>query len=289
MIERITGKLSRSLGFSRDPWAFFFFAVLMTITGVAVLGPVLSLHAPDAQQISQALSPPSAEHWFGTDLLGRDLLARVLQGARFTLLIGIASTLFALILGTLTGSMAGYWGGWIDRLLLAVIDFFSIFPSLLMAILFSIVLGRGMTGILLSIGVVAWVQHARLVRAQVIQAREMSYVESAQALGLGPWRILLKHVLPNLKAVLIVSASAQIPSNILAESFLSFLGLGIQPPFASWGTLAAEGARALRTHPHLLFLPGGALFLTLLSVQYLGDWLTGRLTRRDQSTLTSRR
>lgn len=242
---------------------------------LAVAGPWLVPHAPDAQDITSRLQVPSASHWFGTDTLGRDLFSRILQGSRLTLAIGAASTLLALVIGTLSGAIAGYRGGMTDRVLVAVFDFFSIFPSLLLAILLSLILGRGVAGILLSIGVVAWVQHARLVRALVIQSKALPYVEAARSLGAGTPRILFGHILRNLWGPILVSATAQVPGNIMAESFLSFLGLGVQPPFASWGTLSAEGTRALRTHPHLVFFPAGALFLTLLAVQYLGDRTSG--------------
>jgi len=266
-----------------DSWTRIFLVFLVFLSLFSVFGPWLIPFAPDAQDLASRLEPPGPAHWLGTDALGRDLLARVAQGSRLTLLIGVASTLFALFLGTLTGAIAGYRGGRVDQALTAVFDFVSIFPSLLLAILLSLILGRGVTGILLSIGIVSWVQHARLVRAQVLQARSLPYVESARSIGAGSGQILFGHILPNLWGPIIISATAQIPANIMAESFLSFLGLGIAPPFASWGTLASEGARALRTHPHLLFLPGGVLFLTLLAVQYLGDSL------RDHWTDTLRR
>jgi oligopeptide transport system permease protein len=261
-----------------DPAAVFFCAFLGAVSLLAIFGDWIVPFAPDAQDIARKLELPSSEHWFGTDALGRDLLSRVIQGSRLSLLIGLASTVFAMVVGTATGAIAGFYGRWVDRVLTSVTDFFAIFPSLLLAILLSILLGRGTTGILLSIGIVAWVQHARLVRAQVIQARTFTYVESARSLGVKPMAILFRHILPNLWGPIIISASAQVPGNIMSESFLSFLGLGLQPPFASWGTLASEGTRVLRSHPHLLFLPATVLFLTLLATQYLGDWLRDHWT-----------
>ncbi|NDE18600.1 ABC transporter permease, partial [bacterium] len=159
----------------------FFASFLIVITLLAVAGDWMVPYAPDAQDIVRKLELPSADHWFGTDALGRDLLARVIQGSQLSLLIGLASTVFAMLIGTVTGALAGFFGGWVDRLLTSTTDFFSIFPSLLLAILLSLLLGRGAAGILLSIGIVAWVQHARLVRAQVIQARNFTYVESARS------------------------------------------------------------------------------------------------------------
>lgn len=263
---------------NRDPWVVFFCGFLIVITLMAVFGDWLVPYAPDAQDIARKLETPTSDHWFGTDALGRDLLARVIQGSKLSLLIGLASTVFAMLLGTATGAVAGFFGGWVDRLLTSTADFFAIFPSLLLSILLSLLLGRGATGILLSIGIVAWVQHARLVRAQVLQAGRFTYVESARSLGVKPMAILFRHILPNLWGPIVISATAQVPGNIMSESFLSFLGLGLQPPFASWGTLASEGTRVLRSHPHLLFLPATVLFLTLLATQYLGDWLRDYLT-----------
>lgn len=274
-----TGKANSWLSLLlRDRFATILFIALIASLLLAVLAPWVSPYDPDVQVIESRLLGPSAEHWLGTDSLGRDLATRLLFGARLSLSIGVATALFSLVLGTLTGALAGFFKGWTDRVITGFIDFFSIFPSLLLAILFSLLFGRGVFGIFLSIGIVAWVQHARLVRAQVLQAAEQPYVESARALGISDQRILWRHILPNLWGPILVSVSAQIPSNIMAESFLSFLGLGLQPPHASWGTLASEGTRALRSHPHLLIFPSLALFMVLLASQYLGDWLRDRVS-----------
>ncbi|MGZ3696635.1 MAG: ABC transporter permease, partial [Bdellovibrionota bacterium] len=175
------------------------------------------------------------------------------------------------------GGLAGYYGGWVDAVVMRVVDLFYIFPSLLLAILLMLLLGRGVTGIFLAIGITAWVTQARLVRAQILQAREFAYVESARALGVKNTRIILRHILPNLWGPIIVSLTMQIPTNIMAESFLSFIGLGLQPPFSSWGTLANEGFRAMKSFPHLIIYPGGVLFITMLAFNYLGDGLRDAL------------
>jgi oligopeptide transport system permease protein len=261
-----------------DKLASALLAALLLSIVLALIAPWIAPHDPSVQAIEYRLARPSSTYWLGTDSLGRDLFTRLLFGARLSLSIGIATALFSLVLGTITGALAGYYRGWTDRILTGFIDFFSIFPSLLLAILFSLLFGRGVFGIFLSIGIVAWVQHARLVRAQVMQASEQPYIEAARALGVSNFRILQQHLLPNLWGPILVSISAQIPSNIMAESFLSFLGLGLQPPHASWGTLASEGTRALRSHPHLLAFPSVALFLVLLASQYLGDWLRDRVS-----------
>jgi oligopeptide transport system permease protein len=255
---------------------------LVAIAGLTVLAPWLVPYHPNAQVISERLLAPSSTHWLGTDALGRDLWSRILFGGRSSVSVGLISAFFSLALGTFTGAVAGYYRGWVDRIVLAMIDYLSLFPSLLLAILFSLLFGRGLLGVIFSIGLVAWVQQARLVRTLVIQAQTEAYVEAARSLGLAPSHILFQHVLRNLWGPILVSVSAQVPTNIMSESFLSFLGLGLQPPLASWGTLAAEGARALRSHLGLLVFPSLALFLTLLACQYLGDWL------RDQLAVHSR-
>jgi oligopeptide transport system permease protein len=252
-------------------------AFLAVITVMAVFAPSVTRYTYDEQNISRKLETPSGEHWMGTDTLGRDLYSRIVYGARMSLAVGVLTALFALLLGTLTGSVAGYYGGWIDHLLMRLVDLFYIFPSLLLAILLMVLLGRGFTGILLALGMTAWVTQARLVRGQVLQAREMSYVEAARALGVRDRSIILKHILPNLWGPIIVSLTFQIPTNIMAESFLSFIGLGLQPPYSSWGTLANEGFRAMKSYPHLIIFPGIVLFATMMAFNYLGDGLRDAL------------
>jgi oligopeptide transport system permease protein len=211
----------------------------------------------------------------------------VIYGARMSLSVGIFTALFALILGTATGAWSGYRGGWTDQLLMRIVDIFYIFPSLLLAILLSLLFGRGFLGVFLAISSTAWMTQARLVRAQVLQAREMPYVEAARAMGLSGFRIVVRHILPNLLGPIVVSLTMQIPANIMAESFLSFIGLGLQPPYSSWGTLASDGFRAMRSYPHLIIFPGIILFLTLLALNYLGDGLRDWLDPKSQrSTLT---
>ena len=178
-----------------------------------------------------------------------------------------------MILGTLTGAIAGYFGGKLDQFLMAIVDMFYIFPMLLLAILLTLLVGRGFFGIFLAIGMTTWVTQARLVRALVLQAREMPYVEAGRAIGLTHFKILFKHIIPNLAGPMIVSLTFQIPNNILTESFLSFVGLGLQPPYSSWGTLASEGFRGIQSYPHLMIFPGLALFITMLAFHFLGDAL----------------
>lgn len=268
--------------FARNRLAALSLLFLVMVGALAIFAPQVTRYSYEEQEISHRLELPSQDYWMGTDTLGRDLYSRVVYGARMSLAIGLFTALFALVLGTATGAHAGYWGGWADHLLMRLVDVFYIFPSLLLAILLTLLLGRGFAGIILAIGLSSWVTQARLVRGQVLQARELPYVESARAAGAGHFRIVARHILPNLWGPIIVSLTVQIPANIMAESFLSFIGLGLQPPYSSWGTLASEGFRAIRSFPHLIIFPGTVLFLTMLAFNYLGDGLRDMLDPRSE-------
>jgi oligopeptide transport system permease protein len=266
--------------FLRNRAAVASLVFLGVVTALAILAPWVTRYSYEEQNIADRLLSPSINHWMGTDALGRDLFSRILYGARMSLSVGIISALISLAMGTVVGALSGYFGGRWDRILMGVVDLFYIFPSLLLAILLMLVLGRGALGILVAIGITAWVTQARLVRGQFIQAREMDYVEAARALGVKPARIIFRHILPNLWGPIIVSLTLQIPANIMNESFLSFIGLGLQPPFSSWGTLANEGFRAMNSYPHLTLFPSSILFLTMLAFNYLGDGLRDGLDPR---------
>ena len=247
--------------------------VLIILCTLAIGAPLFAPYAYDAVSVGPNLSPPIKGFPMGTDVLGRDLFSRVLFGARLSLAVGFCTALFSLVLGTATGAIAGYFGGKWDRVITGIIDVFYIFPMLLFAILLTLLVGRGFFGIFLSIGMTTWVSQARLVRALVLQAREMPYVEAGLAMGLNHFQVLFKHILPNLWGPMIVSLTFQIPNNILTESFLSFVGLGLQPPYSSWGTLANEGFRGIQSYPHLMIFPGLALFITMMAFHFLGDAL----------------
>lgn len=261
--------------FRKNRLALFSLVFLLGITLLAIAAPLVTRFSFEDQNISEKLEGPTLTHWMGTDTLGRDLYSRILYGARVSLTVGIATALFSLLLGTLTGALAGYFGGWVDTLLMRCVDLFFIFPSLLLAILLMLLLGhaQGMLGIILALGLTAWVTQARLVRGQYLQAREFEYVQAARAIGVSDFSIMLRHILPNLWGPILVSVSVQIPASIMAESFLSFIGLGIQPPYSSWGTLANEGFRGMKSYPYLIIFPGGILFVTMLAFNYLGDGL----------------
>lgn len=277
-------RLMNTFRHNRPALASSIFLIVLIV--LAIFAPYVSGFGYAEQSIMDRLQEPSLTHWLGTDSLGRDLLSRILFGARMSLSVGIFTALFALIVGTFLGGIAGYFGGWIDRLIMHLVDLFFIFPSLLLAILLTLVFGKGFFGIFIALGMTAWVTQARLVRGQVLQAREMNYVEAARAVGVHDFMILFRHILPNLWGPMIVSLTVQIPAVIMAESFLSFLGLGLQPPFSSWGTLASEGFRAIQSFPHLIIFPGGILFLTMLAFNYLGDGLRDVLDPQSQSRST---
>jgi len=253
---------------------------LSTMTLLAAVGPSISPYSYEEQNIAERLESPSWSHWMGTDILGRDLLTRVLVGARYSLAIGIFTAITALCIGTTVGAIAGYQGSWMDSLLMRLVDVLLIFPSILMAILVMMLLGRGFTGIFLALSITSWLSIARLVRGQVLSLKTLTFVEAAKASGASPTVILFKHIVPNLLGPVLVSLTILIPHNIMAESFLSFIGLGLEPPHASWGTLTNEGFRAMMSYPYLILFPGSILFITLLVFNILGDSLTDLLDVR---------
>jgi oligopeptide transport system permease protein len=210
------------------------------------------------------------------------MFSRIIYGARMSMAVGVFTSVFSLFIGGLYGAVSGWLGGWTDALLMRIIDILYAIPSLVLLILVGVIFNsvnlfdnpelKALTGIFLALSVVGWVSLARLVRGQILQVREMLYVESARALGASGWRIVIRHIFPNILGPVIVMLTFQIPSNILFESFLSFIGLGLQPPYSSWGVLANDGWRA-KSYPHLILYPGLALFITMLAFNLLGDGL----------------
>jgi oligopeptide transport system permease protein len=255
----------------KHPAALYSLVFLSILALIAVLSPWISPFTYFEQNPEATLLAPNTTYWLGTDSLGRDLFSRILYGARISLAVGFFTAIFSLFIGTCYGAVSGYCGGRVDSVMMRIADILYSLPSLLLTILLMIVVGRGPLGIFLALGLVGWVGEARLVRGQVLQAKEMLYVEAARSLGVHPIRIMLRHILPNIMGPVIVSLTFGIPQNIMAESFLSFVGLGLEPPYASWGTLANEGWRAYRTYPHLILFPGIILFLTILAFNFLGD------------------
>jgi oligopeptide transport system permease protein len=232
------------------------------------------------QTTASYLAGPSLDHPMGTDELGRDLLARIIFGSRLSISIGLTTALIAFVIGTLYGALAGYMGGKVDALLMRGIDIAYALPDLLVMILIGLMVGRGTGGILISLGLVSWMGTARLVRAQFLQLKNEEFIEAARAQGQSHLKIVFKHLLPNAMGPIIVALTFTVPSAILSESTLSFIGLGLSPPACSWGTLASDGWRSLRAHPHLIFFPSMFIFFTVLSFNFLGDGLRDALDPR---------
>ena len=245
--------------------------IILLVCVSAVLAPWIAPYPYDFQDAKQLLSLPSTEHWMGTDRLGRDLFSRLLYGARISMVIGIGTAVVALVWGTLYGAISGYVGGRVDNMMMRFVDIVYSLPDLLFIILITVLIGRGVLGIFLALSLVSWVTVARIIRGEVLRLREMSYIEAARAIGVSHSRILLVHILPNTLGLLIVTLTFRIPVAILAESTLSFIGLGIAPPAASWGTLANEGWAAMRFYPHLILFPSLTIFITMLSFNFLGN------------------
>jgi peptide/nickel transport system permease protein len=243
----------------------------------ATLGPVLTPYDPSAQTLAERLGPPSAAHPFGLDELGRDILSRLLSGARISLLVGLAVVSVSSLIGMTLGSIAGYFGGGIDDLISRVIDILMAFPGILLAIALVAVLGPSLTNVVLALSVIGWVGYARLVRGQALRAREFEYVQAARALGAGPARIVARHVLPTAFPAVIVQATLGMAGAIIAEASLSFLGLGVQPPTPSWGTMLDAGRSHLFDAPHLTVFPGLAIATLVLGFNFLGDGLRDRI------------
>ncbi|MFA7340351.1 MAG: ABC transporter permease [Candidatus Obscuribacterales bacterium] len=266
----------------RIPTAYFAFWVIAAICLVALLswmGFSLCPYSFD-QTSTDFLAGPSSQHLMGTDELGRDLLSRIVYGARLSIAIGLTTAAVAFVIGTLYGAVSGYFGGKIDTLLMRGVDIAYSLPDLLVMILIGVLLGRGTLGILIALGLVSWMGTARLVRAQFLQLKNEEFIEAARAQGQSGLNIVFKHLLPNAIGPIIVALTFTVPSAILSESTLSFIGLGLSPPACSWGTLASDGWRSLRAHPHLIFFPSMFIFMTVLSFNFLGDGLRDALDPR---------
>lgn len=246
---------------------------LLVISVMAIFAPWVAPYSYETQDTLRTLGYPSAEHWMGTDRLGRDLFSRMIYGARVSLFIGVFTTLFALLIGTVYGAISAYVGGRTDNLMMRVVDVVFALPDLLMIILITVLMGRGVTGVFIALTLVSWVTVARLVRGEVLRIKEFPFIQAARALGASPSRILIREIFPNILGILVVTLSFRVPVAILAESTLSFIGLGIAPPFSSWGSLANDGWTAIKFYPHLILFPSLAIFLTILSFNFLGEGL----------------
>ena len=248
-------------------------AVVLIAVVAAVAGPWLAPFDPATQELALRLEGPSGTHWFGLDELGRDIFARVLSGARISLLVGLVVVSISATLGIAIGAVAGYLGGRIDEAISRLIDILLAFPGLLLAIALVAVLGPSLTNVVLALSLIGWVGYARLVRGQVLRARELEFVQAARALGATTSRILTRHVVPTTLPAVTVQATLGMGGAILAEAALSFLGLGVQAPTPSWGTMLNYGRGHLLDAPHLTIFPGLAIAILVLGFNFLGDGL----------------
>ncbi|QYY37466.1 ABC transporter permease [Ruficoccus sp. ZRK36] len=254
------------------------FTVLVTLA--CIVGPWLLPHAPETQDLALGASGPSATHWLGTDTLGRDLLARILSGGRVSLMVGAVATTVALVIGVSYGIVSGYAGGRTDRLMMRFVEIIYSMPFTVFVIILMVVFGRHLWLIFVAIGAVEWLTMARIVRGQVLALREQAFVQASRSLGQGPLKIMTRHLLPNLLGVIIVYATLTVPGVMLLEAFISFLGLGVQPPDTSWGDLIRAGAESMEEYPWLLIYPSLFFSATLFSLNFLGDGLRDALDPR---------
>ena len=266
----------------RDGRAWFGMIVIVLMVVAAVAAPAIARHDPTDVDLINQLQPPSPQHWMGTDIQGRDIWARLVYGARISLSVGLVSQGIALGLGLLLGLIAGYYGRWVDELVMRLADVTLAFPTLLLLIALVAALQPSLTVVFLTIGLVGWAAMARLVRGQVLVVRELEYVQAMRALGARNGRIILRHVLPAVVAPVLIAATLGVAAAIMAEAALSFLGLGVQPPTPSWGAMIADGRdlSQLRGAPWTSLFPGVAIGLTVLGFNLLGDALRDALDPR---------
>lgn len=266
----------------RNRLALWGMAIVIVMTALAVLGPLFSPYTYDEQNFAMANAWPSAAHWFGTDSLGRDLFVRVLYGARISLSIGLVASLINVCIGVLYGGIAGLAGGRTERIMMHIVDVLYSIPMLLYVILLMVVFRPGLLNIYLALGISYWLNMARIVRGQILSLKRQEYVLAARSCGTSTWHILCRHMIPNCVGPIIVTLTLSIPDAIFTEAFLSFIGLGVSAPMASWGVLASDGISSMRSFPFQLFFPAAALSLTMLGFMFLGDGLRDALDPQNQ-------
>ena len=272
----------------RDAWlrlrrnrlALFGLTVLGLFVTIALLTPWIAPYGYAQQNLELGASAPSSQHWLGTDVFGRDLLTQIMYGGRVSLAVGFIATAVALLIGVTWGAVAGYVGGRVDAVMMRLVDILYALPFMIFIVLLMVVFGRNMLLLFLAIGAVEWLTMARIMRSQVQALRQQEFVEAAISLGLSPTTIIRRHLVPNALGPIIVYTTLTIPSVMLLEAFLSFLGLGVQPPQTSWGLLISYGTESMEEYPWLLLYPGIALTLTLFSLNFLGDGLRDALDVR---------
>jgi len=254
--------------------------IMVLILGLVCVAGIWAAQPHEVTNLDMGAKPPSAEHWFGTDVLGRDMFARVLYGGRISLMVGLVATFVSLVIGVTYGTVSGYVGGKVDAIMMRIVDILYTIPFIIFVILLMVYFERSLFLIFLAIGAVEWLTMARIVRGQVISIKKEDFVEAARALGIPTGLIIFRHMIPNVVGPVIVYATVTVPAVMLLEAVLSFLGLGVQAPATSWGALIKEGADAMEEFPWLLFFPGGAMAMTLFCLNFLGDGLRDALDVR---------
>lgn len=250
---------------------------IVAIMLLAIFGPMVSPYSYSDQELARQNEFWSREHWLGTDDLGRDLLTRILYGARISLTVGFMASFINLTVGVVYGGVSGYYGGQVDNVMMRIVEILSAIPMLLYVILLMVILKPGLQNILIALGLVYWLSMARIVRGQVLSLKEQDFVLAARTIGASDWRIILKHLVPNAMGPIIVTATLNIPQAIFTEAFLSFIGLGVNAPMASWGALASDALQMFRSYPWQLFFPAIAISITMFAFNFLGDGLRDAL------------
>ncbi|WP_269195055.1 ABC transporter permease [Bacillus licheniformis] len=265
------------LRFKENKLALFGLVVLILIALMAIFAPVFSSFQYEETDLTNANQPPSGEHWFGTDDLGRDVFVRTWVGARISLTIGLAAALIDVLIGVIWGAISGIRGGRTDEIMMRIADILWAIPSLLMTILLLVVMGKGLITMIVAMVITGWINMARIVRGQVLQLKNQEFVLASRTLGAKNSRIIRKHLLPNIMSPILVTMTLTVPTAIFYEAFLSYLGLGVPQPLASWGTMATDGVQGLEYYPWRLFFPATFIYLTMFAFNVIGDGLRDAL------------
>ncbi|MCF0230138.1 MAG: ABC transporter permease, partial [Parasporobacterium sp.] len=247
--------------------------VIIVVILLAIFAPLIAPYGEAETSLTERLTGPSAAHWFGTDYLGRDVFTRILFGARVSLIVGIMPSIIALLVGVILGLLAGYIGGWVDYIIMRIADVMLSIPSLLLAMVVMYIMGTSVVTLFIALSLTSWASVARVVRSQTLSLKQTEYVEAARSIGVTKWKIMITHIMPNCIPSLIVLFTLNVPSAILSESSLSFLGIGVQPPAASWGLMVNEAKQFLFTSPWLCLAPCLMIMIVVLAFNFLGDGL----------------
>jgi oligopeptide transport system permease protein len=258
---------------AKNKLALIGFVYLLVVAFVAIFAPWIAPFSYEDTDLILGAVPPDSVHWLGTDDLGRDMFTRIIFGARISLMVGVLSTLVSVVIGVVYGAVAGYVGGRVDSMMMRTVDILYSLPYVILVIVILVVFGRSIYNLFIALGAIQWLTMSRIVRGQVMSLKKMEFVEAARAMGVRTPAIIFRHLIPNSMGPVIVFSTLTVPAVILEEAFLSFLGLGVQPPLSSWGTLISDGVKGMETYPWMLIYPCLTLMFTLLALNFLGDGL----------------